>query len=177
MARNFGDMSEGGGGNFPPAGKHLCRVVKAVPWTSPNKKTPAAKLTLATRDGEYSFDDALFVTAKALWRLVLVARRLCGMPADTKAPDDNLEAAKFLARYIVDNATGKDALITIEEKNETYIATEGPDQGQKKTVARRRVSASGYETPPAEVHQAVRQRYDEDFPTPADSGGGGDIPF
>lgn len=167
MARNFGEMSEGGGGNFPPAGKHLCRVVKAVPWTSPNKKTPAAKLTLATRDGEYSFDDALFVTGPALWRLVLVARRVCAMPADTVLPDADGEAAKVLARYIVENAMGKDALVTIEERDETFVVTEGPDQGQKKTVKRRRVSAAGYETPPTEARQ------DKTLPVPPSD----DIPF
>ena len=166
MGRTLGDMPESGGGNFPPAGKHLCRCIKAAPWTSPNKKTPAAKLTLATRGGEHSFDDALFVTAPALWRLVLVARRLCGMSPDAVVPDGDLEAAKFLARFIVDNAAGKDALVTIEERNETYIVTEGPDQGQKKTVKRRRVSAAGYESPPASAEQntGAPAQPDDDIP-------------
>ena len=171
MPRNFGDMSEGSGGSFPPAGKHICRCIKATAWTSPKKKTPAAKLILATRDGVHQFEDAVFATPKALWRLVLVARRLCGMPPDATVPDDNAEAAKVLARYIVDNAVGKDALVTIEERDETYIVTEGPDQGQKKTVKRRKVGGSGYETPPEAVQEAAGE------PVSPDTDAGEDIPF
>ena len=170
MPRTLSDMPESGGGKHPPPGRHLCRVIKAAPWKSPKKGTPAAMLTLATRDG-VQFEDPLFVSPKALWRLVLVARRVCGMPADTAIPDNDLEAAKFLARYIVGNATGKDAIITIEERDEAYIVTEGPDEGQKKIVKRRRVSGAGYETAPADVRQ------DEDAPMPSDEDAGTDIPF
>jgi hypothetical protein len=119
--------------------------VKAVAWKSPKKGTAAAKLTFVTRDGEHSFDDAVFVSPKGLWRLALVAQRLCDMPKDTPLPDDNEEACKILARYIVDHATGKDATITIDERQESYMVTEGPEQGQKKEVMRRRVAGGGYE--------------------------------
>lgn len=159
MARKLGDMTESGGSNFPPPGRHLCRCVKAVAWTSPKKKTPAVLLTLATRDGD-QFEDAVFMTARALWRLVLVSRRLCGMSADATVPDNDAEAAKFLARYIADNATGRDAIVTIEERDEVYIVTEGPDQGQKQTVKRRRVAAAGYATASAE--QSIGEPTDDD---------------
>ena len=149
MARTLSDMPESGGSNFPAPGRHLCRCVKAVAWKSPKKGTPAALLTLATREGE-QFEDAVFVTPKALWRLVLVARRLCEMPADATVPDNDAEAAKFLAQHVVDNAVGRDAIVTIEERNETYMVTDGPDQGQKKTAKRRRVAAAGYASASAE---------------------------
>lgn len=149
MARTLGDMPESSKSNFPSPGRHLCRCVKAVAWKSPKKGTPAAMLTLATRGGD-QFEDAVFATPKALWRLVLVARRLCGMPAETEVPENDAEAAKVLARYIVDNATGQDAFVTIEERDETYMVTDGPDQGQKKTIKRRRVAAAGYATASAE---------------------------
>jgi len=165
MARTLSEMSEFGGGKCPPPGRHLCRVVKAAPWKSPKKGTPATMLTLATRDGN-QFEDPLFVGPKALWRLVLAARRVCGMPEDTPIPDDDGEAAKFLARYIVDNAPGKDTIVTIEERDEVFVVTEGPDQGQKKTVKRRRVSAAGYETASNDV-----------VPPPTDDDAGGEIPF
>ncbi len=145
MPRTVGDVPTTGGGSYPPAGKHLCRCIKAVPWISPKKKTPAALLTFATKDGEYQFEDPIFACPKALWRLVLVACRLCGMPKDTPLPDGDAEACKVVARYIVDNAAGKDALLTIEEKDETYMVTEGPEQGQKKTKKRRKVAGAGYD--------------------------------
>ena len=139
-----------GGNSWPPAGKHLCRCTDAKPWTSPKKQTPAVMLTWVTRDGAYQFEDAVFVTSKAIGRLHLVAKRVCQIPGDTELPDDDLNAAKVFARYIADNAKGKDALVTIEEQEEQFVVREGPDMGQTRTTTRHRVAFGGYESPTEE---------------------------
>lgn len=149
MPRMLGDISLGFNNAFPPPGKYLCRCIEAKPWTSPNKKTPAAMLTFVTQDGLYQFEDPVFVTGKALNRLSLVAQHLCNMAKTVQLPDDNLAAAKQLARYITDNAKGQDALLTVEEQEEQYMVENGPDVGQVRTRHRRRVAFGGYERPAA----------------------------
>lgn len=163
MGRTAGDIPMGTGNNFPPAGQHLCRCLKAEPWTSPNKHTPAVMLTLITKDSLYQFTDPVYVTAGAIGRLCLVARRLSGMAKDFPLPDEDLAAAKALARYILDNSATKDALVTIEEKEEEYIVQEGPDMGARRTTSRRRVAFGGYESPTQEQPESQSQA-DDDIP-------------
>ncbi len=157
-----------GGNSFPPAGKHLCRCTGAKPWTSPTKHTPAVMLSFTTADAMYQFDDPVFMTAKAIGRLALVAKRLCRMPAETELPDDDLEAAKQLARYIADNAHGKDSFVTIEENIEEYMVIDGPDVGQTKTRTRHRVAFAGYEQPALETENTSQSQSempeDDDIP-------------
>ncbi len=166
--RSLSDIPTGGNGGFPPAGKYLCRCINTETWLSPVKKVPAVLLTLTTQDAEYQFTDKVFVTAKALGRLVLVARRLCGMLKDSELPDDDLEAAKQIARYIADNAVGCDAMITVEEQEEKYIVEKGPDIGQSRTVTRSRVPYDGYATIPEssepEGQDAGANKDDGDIP-------------
>ena len=163
MARTVSDIPESMGNNFPPPGKYVCRCLKAEKWLSPKKSTPAAMLTLVTKDGMYQFEDPIFVTDRAISRLILVAKRLCGIPEETPLPDGDSEAAKELGRYIIGNAAGKDVMITIEEQSDPYIVPEGPEMGQTKDRKRRRVSFGGYE------------RIVSDSPSPQDTDD--DIPF
>ncbi len=148
MTRTVSDIAIGFNNAFPPAGKHLCRCIDAKPWTSPKKKTPAAMLTFVTQDGLYQFEDPVFVSPKALSRLSLVAQRLCQLGKAIELPDDDMAAARQLARYITDNAKGQDILLTIEESEEQYLIQEGPDLGQVRTRTRRRVAFGGYEILP-----------------------------
>lgn len=147
MTRTVNDIPTDLDNAFPPTGKHLCRCTDAKPWVSPKKKTPAAMLTFITRDGLYQFDDPVFVTPKALGRLSMVAQRLCHLEKTVVLPDDDLAAAKQLARYITDNAKGQDILLTIEETDEEYMVEKGPDIGQIRSKKRRRVTFGGYEVP------------------------------
>ncbi|MFH1615840.1 MAG: hypothetical protein ABIG61_12255 [Planctomycetota bacterium] len=153
MPRTANDIPMTSGVNFPPPGKYICRCLAAAPQKSKVKKTPLVLLTFTTQDAMYQFSDPVFVTGKAINRLMLVASRLCQIPGDTPLSDDDFEAAKQLARYIVDNAPSNDVLITIEEQTEEYMVEQGPDIGQKKQRKRRRVAFSGYEQLPEPMEQ------------------------
>ncbi|HUW35266.1 MAG TPA: hypothetical protein VM223_26955 [Planctomycetota bacterium] len=131
--------------NWPPAGKEDCRCYGTETWISPKKKTPAVKLHWVSLHGLYDFTDLVFVTPKALSRLSLVAQRVCGISKDTELPDENAAAAKFLGRYILENAKDKCATVTIEEQLEEFIYENGPNVGQKGSKTRHKVAFSGYE--------------------------------
>lgn len=139
--RTLGDIPIGKG--FPAVGKHNCCVLDAIKGVSKQKHTPQIELILS--NGETEFNDQLFVTEKTFKRLCLVAQRVCNMPKDTPLPDDDLEASKFLANYIMSNVIGKNCVVTIEENEESFIPTSGPDMGRKVTKKRRRVSFNGYD--------------------------------
>jgi hypothetical protein len=128
---------------FPPAGRYPVSITGIEKGFSQKKKTP--QITLVFSDGEVEFDDNLFVTEKTIPRLCLVARRVCGMPDTTAVPDADIDAANFVAKYIMDNALGKKCIVKIDETEETILVEKGPDAGRKKTIKRRRVAYSGYE--------------------------------
>ncbi len=165
--RTLSNIPTSNDGSWPPEGPHLCRCIKTGSWTSPKKGTAAAKLTFTTADAQYQFEDLVFVTVKAMGRLALVASRLCQMPKDTELPDDDLETAKQIARYIVDHAVGKDVILTIETQKEQYMIESGPDMGNVRHKIRSRVAFSGYDVPETEGEQELPE-------TPEDSS---DIPF
>lgn len=141
MARTLSDIPYGKG--FPPKGKHCCVVLDAVKGKSKNKGTP--QITLSLSNGETEFTDNLYVTDKTLGRLCLVAKRVCGMSDDFQLPDDNLSASNEVAKYIMGNIIGKNCIVTIEENDETFIPTSGPDMGRPVTRQRKRVALNGYE--------------------------------
>lgn len=92
------------------------------------------------------FKDKIYCTDKAIQRLNLVAQRVCNMPPETELPEDDLDAAKFLARHILDNAQGCWAKVRIEENEEKYIIKSGDRMGQEATKMKRKVSFGGYES-------------------------------
>jgi hypothetical protein len=143
MARTVSDVPCGN--FFPQKGKHNCIVIGFEKGKSKTKHTPQIELTLS--NGETEFKDQLFVTEKTLNRLCLVAQRVCGMPKDTAIPDNNLEAANFVAAFICENVTGKKCVATIEENEETFMSTSGPNAGRNMTKKRRRVAFNGYDVP------------------------------
>jgi hypothetical protein len=134
---------------LPPAGKYNAEIVDAKETVSKNKKTPYVELTIQTEGTE--FTDAVFITALALKRLCLVAQRVCGMEKETELPDDDFEAANFLADYIIENAIGCHCEVTIEEKTEKYIPESGPDMGRTIEKKKRRVAFNGYAAIPSDV--------------------------
>ena len=134
---------------LPPAGKYNAEIVNAKRTTSKFQKTPYVELMIQTEGTE--FTDAVFITGPALKRLCLVAQRVCGMAKDTELPDGDIEAAEFLADYIVENAPSKKCEITIEEKTEKYIPESGPDMGRTVEKQKRKVAFNGYNTISATV--------------------------
>jgi len=160
MPRTAGDIPMPSDNRWPPAGKYLATCIGVRKWRSPNKHTPAVMLTWRTPDDQFNFEDAVYVTEKTVPRLNLVAQRVCGMPDETELPDDNLEAARFLALHIFDHAHGRQAIVTIDEHAEQYM---DENTGQKKTRTVRRVAFAGYE--------AVEESTDDSFESPADPGG------
>ena len=147
MARTAGDVGVPMDQRWPPPGWVRARCIGAVAWRSPKKKTPAAMLSWRTPDGQFEFDDPVFVTGKAVRRLNLVALRICGMDEARELPEDDGEAAKVLGRYICDNALGKDADILIEQQHEQFIYQDGPKLGQTGVKIRSKVAFSGYRVP------------------------------
>lgn len=141
MSRTVGDIPVGMG--FPAKGKHNCIVTDAIKGKSKKKFTPQITLTLS--NGETEFTDDLFVTEKTLRRLCLVAKRVCGMPDDFPLPDGDLDASNEVAKYIMANVINKECIITIEENEESFIPTSGPDMGRPVKVMRKRVAFNGYE--------------------------------
>jgi len=174
--RTAGDIPMGGGFQMPPVGDYECRCTETRRWKSPKKGTPAVKLIWATQSGDM-FDDSLFVTGKALSRLNLVAQRVCGMEAEHALPDDDGECAIELAKYIMANAQGKYAIVTIEEQPETIFHQDGPKVGQKETVMRRRVAFAGYRAVPQEGEDTINEKLDTASEADKDEKGEDDMPF
>jgi hypothetical protein len=142
MSRTAGDVPIGSG--FPPVGKHVCTVLDVIAGTSARKKTPQIEITMS--NGEMEFADQLYVTDKTLSRLCLFAIRVCGMPRGTALPDADSEAVSQVAKFIINNALGKKAVVIIEEKEEKFMPESGPDAGRMVTKKRRRVAfPCGYE--------------------------------
>jgi len=129
MPRTIGDISDGDI-QWPNDGWCVARCISAVPSRSKKKKTPGVQIIWRTVRDE-SFPDTLFVTGKALGRLALVAKRLCEWPDDRELPDDDLEAARVLARFICDTLPGRDAEVEIASHEETFMYESGPKVGQK----------------------------------------------
>lgn len=127
---------------FPPKGSHVCTITDAVGGRSKEKKTPYIELTIT--NGEVEFSDRLFVTDKAIRRLAIVAKNVCGMPMDYQLSDEDGTAVIELAKYIMANSKGKQCVVVIEENEEEYIPTSGPDMGRKLTRMRKRVAFGGY---------------------------------
>jgi hypothetical protein len=172
MPRTVGDIPTGSN-DPPPVGPIEAKCFKAEKWTSPVKGTKAVMLHWQAGDGAYEFTDAVFVTTKAIGRLSLVAQRVCGMPKDTALPDDDAQAAAMLAKYILDNAAGRSAIVTIEEQVEEFIYSEGVNVGKKGTKTRKKVAFSGYAPIP---HDAPGHE-GEGFEFPRDDEADASIPF
>lgn len=151
------------GSTMPPKGKYNCSVVAIDKGVSSNKKTPYIEPTLST--GEDDFTDQLYVTPKTIGRLSLFARRVCGMPDDFPLSDDDTAAANELAKFIMQNAVGKSCIVTIEENEEMFIPTTGPDAGRTKVKLRRKVAFKGYE------------RFEEPLPPSSNTTPEDDLPF
>jgi len=100
-------------GQPPPVGGHVCQCISAERWSSPKKGTPAIMLTWKTADGAFMFEDPLYITARAMWRLSLAAQHVGGMSEGTDLPEDNMDAAEWCAAYMEENAPGRSALVTI----------------------------------------------------------------
>lgn len=142
MSRTAGDVPIGGG-TMPPKGKYVCTVLNTVSGRSAKKKTPQIEITLS--NGEYEFADQLYVTDKTLPRLCLFAIRVCGMSRTEPLPDDNLEAAQQVAKFIMANALDKKCIVTVDENDEKFMPEKGPDAGRVITIKRRKVPMNGYE--------------------------------
>ena len=142
MSRIAGDVPTGFV-EMPPKGKYVCTVLNVVAGKSAQKKTPQIEVTFS--NGEYEFPDQFYITNKTLGRLCLFAMRVCGMSRTEPLPDDNLEAAKYVANFIMKNAIDKKCVVTIEEREEKYMPATGPDAGRMKSIMRRRVPMNGYE--------------------------------
>lgn len=153
MTRTVGDIPTGGA-SWPKPGKIEARCYKAEKWVA-NTGTKAVKLWWSTEEG-HDFTDSVFVTIKAMGRLSLVAQRVCAMPKNFPLPDDDAQAAAVLAKYILENAIGRSAILTIEEQKQEFIHQDGPDVGKKDTKTMMRVAFSGYDAlPQTEVEAAT----------------------
>ena len=145
MPRTSADINLPSEEKWPPPGRHLLMCINSAIWKSPKKKTPAVMLTWADAELVYEFGDPVFVTPAALARLNLVAQRVCHIPNDMPLPDDDAGVAKVLAHYILENAIGNSAYVTVEENIEKFMYTTGPKAGQTGEKARRKVAFAGYE--------------------------------
>ena len=144
MPRMASDVGLAGEQNFPPPDVYLCQCTDAE-FVESKSGTEGASLTFATA-GFPRFDDIIYCTENTVKRLNLVAQRLCGMSADTELPDDDLEAAQFLMRYILDNAAGRWAEVQIEEREEKYTIKTGKDAGKEITRLKRQIAFAGFRT-------------------------------
>jgi hypothetical protein len=128
---------------YPVPGSYKCLCVGCK---RDKAKSGTDKLVLEwmKTDGK-GFNDNIFITGKAVKRLILIAKRVCGIANDFSLPDDDQETAETLAVYIEQNIENKSALVTIEEIEESFMPTSGPDAGRMKKVKKRRVSFNGYE--------------------------------
>jgi hypothetical protein len=133
---------------WPLEGDIVATCVQADRWVSPHKKTPAVRLTFTDAEGHYNFSDLVFVTAKTIQRLNLVAQRLCGMLAETDLPADAKQTAAFLAHYILAHARGKQVLLSVEIEEQEFVYTYGEKVGQKAVRRQPRVGFAGYKRLP-----------------------------
>lgn len=176
--RTANDVGEPKNQTWPPAGWCNATCVKAERWKSPKKNTPAVKLFWRTPDGEYEFDDCVFVTERAIQRLNLVALRVCAMPRNTVLPDDNRQAVSQIASYILENARGKQARVLIEQQDVDEL-----DQytGEMKKRRFRTVAFIGYEPMPESRPQAedsaIKDALDGQYVAGMADDKDGDIPF
>jgi hypothetical protein len=173
MARTASDIGVPSGNRWPPTGKRNCICIEASKQRSKQKKTPCVHLKFRSFNGEYEFSDDVWVVAKGLKRLNLVAQRLCNLPEEFALPDDDLEAARLLANYIHDNAKGKRATITIEENEEKYMVESGPEKGLQKKITRKRVAFAGYDR----LREQEGESTQDEYPTDDSDFGGEDVPF
>jgi hypothetical protein len=132
---------------MPPVGKIEAVCLDAKVETSKTKKTPYIRLTWESPDGQFNWTDDVFCTVKAIRRVALVEKHVCGFNAEL--PDKDNEAMDDLSNFIMANIIGKRSIVTIEEKSEIYIPETGPDMGRKVTVMKKRVAFSGYSKPEA----------------------------
>ncbi len=146
MSRTLNDLPSANRG-CPPKGEYVSTITGAISGRSKTKKTPQIELTIS--NGDFDFSDTLFVTEKTISRLALVAKRVANMKEDYELPDDDLECANELAKYIMQNIIGKRCVVVIEENEESFIPERGPDMGRKITKIRRRVAFNGYKELPA----------------------------
>lgn len=142
MSRNIDSFLEK---PWPPVGKIEATCLDAKLLTSKTKKTSYIKLTWENPTGEYQWSDRVFCTVKAVRRLALVAKHICGFTAEL--PDSDDDAMGILTDFILANIIGKRSLVTIEEKEEIFIPESGPDMGRKVTTMKKKVAFSGYEKP------------------------------
>jgi len=149
------------GTSFPEKGKHSCIVVDISKGVSKGeKKTPYIEPVFS--NGEDEFTDSLYVTPKTVGRLCLFAQRVCGMQKDHQLPDDDKDAANEIAKFIMANAIDKRCIVTIEETEEVFMATTGPDAGRNITKKRKRVAFKGYDR--YVDHPAASASKEDDLP-------------
>jgi hypothetical protein len=146
MSRNVDSFLEK---PMPPVGKIEAVCLDAKVETSKTKHTPYVRLTWESPDCQFNWTDDIFCTVKAIRRVALVAKHVCGFNGEL--PDNNDDALGVLTDFIVANAIGKRSIVTIEEKSEIYIPETGPDMGRKKEIMKKRVAFSGYAKPEATV--------------------------
>lgn len=150
MSRTVDDISTGDF-NFPDAGKHGCKCMKVTRVASKNKGTGGLELTWATHDGLSQFTDTLWLSAKAIGRLAIVAKKLCEGARELKLDDDDNKAVYELADYIEEHIEGVNAIVEIVEYNETFIHQSGDKIGQKETRKKKRVAFAGYEVEEVDI--------------------------
>ena len=121
MARTAGSIPMPRDHKWPPEGTHPCVCDGAAKWVSPKKHTKAVMLTLTTTDGRFRFEDPIFVTAKAIGRLNLVAQHLAAMPKEHDLPEDDGQCAAALANYILTHAPGAYAMVTVEVQEQEFL--------------------------------------------------------
>ena len=129
-------------GPYPREVRAVCCEIKK--GLSSKKKTPFVELFWSTPDGAF-FSDSIYITGKAISRIAIVAQRVCGVPKDFQLPDNKDEAAIVLAKIVMEKAVNCTAAVTVEEYEEEYMVTEGPDTGKLKKVTKHQVAPfSGY---------------------------------
>jgi hypothetical protein len=142
MSRPFGKIPRDNG--MPEPGPHACKCLGTRRGISEKKHTPYLELKWITEDGR-EFTDSLFITGKAKNRLIIVADHVCHIDPDTPMPDNDDDLVIELEKFIDENISGKYAIVTIEEYEETFIHEAGPKVGQKETKTKRKVAFNGYE--------------------------------
>lgn len=143
MSRTIDDIAIGDF-SFPDAGKHAC-VCKKVEGVKSSNGNTGIKLTWLTHNGEHQFSDTLWLTAKAIGRLALIAKKLIPKSKDMIIDDDDSIAVFQLGECIENNIENVYAIIEIVEYDETFIHESGDKIGQKETRKKKRVAFSGYE--------------------------------
>jgi hypothetical protein len=158
--RTAGSISMGS--SMPAAGKYACQVISVEKGTSSKSNTPFIEPMFTT--GEDDFSDQLYVTPKTLGRLLLFAKKVCGMQDSFELPDDDMEASKSVANFIMKNALGKQCFVTIEEIEEKFMPSTGPDAGRTIIQKKRKVAFRGYDRYGEEIKRQSVDQKDEDLP-------------